>query len=87
VGEPRIEIGLREVYDKLCTVEDKVQALSPLSDSVKDHEVRMRSLERALDALQAAHRSVEKFKNLFYPLLAMFIVAIIGAIVTILMAH
>jgi type II secretory pathway component PulF len=81
-NEPSVQIGIKEVYDKLCAVEDKVLALSPLSETMKDHELRMRTLERLIDSLQAAQKSVERFKSMVYPI----VVAIIGIIITLVIS-
>lgn len=44
--EPAARIGIKEIYDKLCVVEDKVNAMTPQGEKITDHEVRLRSLER-----------------------------------------
>jgi hypothetical protein len=44
--EPVVRIGLKEVYDKLCVVEDKVILMTPQGEKITDHESRLRSLER-----------------------------------------
>ena len=77
---PHIEIGLREIYDKQCVVEDKVNSLLPLTDVVKATELRVRDLELEIATLKAAQKSVEKFKLMLYPTWA----AVAGAVITVI---
>lgn len=46
-----VYIGAREIYDKLIVVDTSVRRVSDqidgLAQDVKDHEVRLRTLERA----------------------------------------
>lgn len=54
MNEPSVQIGLKEVYDKLCAVEDKVITLTPMAEKTADHEVRLRRVERWMWALPSS---------------------------------
>lgn len=45
-NEPVVQITLTDVYVKLCHLEDKVAEMTPQADSIKDHETRIRAVER-----------------------------------------
>ncbi|WP_424936661.1 MULTISPECIES: hypothetical protein [Bacteria] len=46
VGPAPAVITLREVYDLVTEVRDSVAIVPSMSDQIKDHETRIRSLER-----------------------------------------
>ena len=79
---PHVEIGLREIYDKQCVVEDKVNSLLPLTDIVKATEDRVRVLEMEVASMKAGLRSVDRFKLMLYPTWAALGGSVILAIVT-----
>lgn len=44
--EPALTITLKDVYLKLCLVQDQVAAMTPQAQQLTDHEGRLRQLER-----------------------------------------
>lgn len=44
--EPALTITLKDVYLKLCYVQDQVAAMTPQAQQITDHEGRLRTLER-----------------------------------------
>lgn len=44
--EPKVNITLTDVYVKLCALEERVHDMTPQGQLIKDHESRLRQLER-----------------------------------------
>lgn len=45
-GDPSITVTLKDVYDELRRLHDQVAAMTPQAQLIKDHESRIRTLER-----------------------------------------
>lgn len=52
--EPKVNITLTDVYVKLCALEERVHDMTPQGQLIKDHETRLRQLERWKYALPSS---------------------------------
>lgn len=52
--DPFVTISNQTIYDKLVAVENAVTAITPHADTLKDHEARLRSVERWKYALASS---------------------------------
>lgn len=41
-----VTITLADIYAKICTLEERVQEMTPQGKAIADHEQRLRSIER-----------------------------------------
>lgn len=73
-----VVITTKDIYDKLVDVEKSVTLMTPQTQTVADHEGRLRVVETALpDQLEPRLRSLEKWKWSVPPTAVAAVIAIV----------